>query len=109
MKNLKSVRLVLASLAIGLFAARASAVVVLPGGLVHAHGTNLAARPELDGVIVADVLRPFSVNNLAFDISGTLQDQVVRTTDGTLSFYTRIFGVQVVRSSGSVPGVRLPV
>jgi hypothetical protein len=68
-------------------------------------GTTSAARPELAGTVLADVLTPFSFAGL--DISGTVQSRVVREdASGTLDFYWR---VQVDPSStgGGVSAFRL--
>jgi hypothetical protein len=68
-------------------------------------GTTAAARPELAGVVLADVQTSFAFS--ALDISGTVQSRVVREdTAGTLDFYWR---VQVDPSStgGGVSAFRL--
>jgi hypothetical protein len=50
-------------------------------------GTTSAARPELAGTVLADVLTPFSFNGL----SGTVQSRVVREdASGTLDFYWKV-------------------
>ncbi|RZI85180.1 MAG: PEP-CTERM sorting domain-containing protein [Rubrivivax sp.] len=50
-------------------------------------GTTSAARPELAGVVVEDVLTPFSFNG----VTGTVQNRVVReTASGTLDFYWKV-------------------
>jgi hypothetical protein len=50
-------------------------------------GTTLAARPELAGTVLQDVLTPFSFSG----VSGTVQNRVVREdVAGTLDFYWRI-------------------
>lgn len=52
-------------------------------------GTTAAARPELAGLIIEDVLTPFSIPSQ--NVSGTVQNRVVRETGtGTLDFYWRI-------------------
>lgn len=67
-------------------------------------GTTAAARPELAGVVLEDVIQPFSFG--ALGISGTVQNRVVReTVAGTLDFYWRI---RVdADSTGSVSAFRL--
>jgi hypothetical protein len=63
-------------------------------------GTISLARPELAGTIIEDLLTPFSIP-LA-DVSGTVQNRVVRETGtGTLDFYWRV----VVDPSRTGPGV----
>lgn len=54
-------------------------------------GTTAAARPELGGVVEADVLTPYAFSGLGFSLSGVVQNRVVRSSlDGTLDFYWRI-------------------
>ena len=50
-------------------------------------GTTVAARPELAGTVLEDVLTPFSFNG----VTGTVQNRVVReTSTGTLDFYWKV-------------------
>ena len=50
-------------------------------------GTTNAARPELGGLVLADVDTPFTVGG----VSGVVQNRVVReTSTGTLDFYWRV-------------------
>ncbi|TAK97896.1 MAG: PEP-CTERM sorting domain-containing protein [Aquabacterium sp.] len=50
-------------------------------------GTTSAARPELAGTVLEDVLTPFSFSG----VSGTVQNRVVRETgSGTLDFYWKV-------------------
>lgn len=67
--------------------------VVDGGGIVALSGTTAAARLELAGVVVEDVLRPFTIGLFGGgEIHGTLQDRVVREDiAGTLDLYYRIF------------------
>jgi hypothetical protein len=61
-------------------------------------GTTSAARPELAGTVLEDVLTPFSFNG----ISGTVQSRVVKEdAAGTLDFYWK---VDVDSSSAAVTG-----
>ncbi len=54
-------------------------------------GTTVAARPELAGVVVEDVLSNFTITGAGETLSGTIQNRVVRSSvDGTLDFYWRI-------------------
>jgi hypothetical protein len=63
------------------------------------NGTTAAARPELAGVVLADVLTPFSFSG----INGTVQSRVVReSVAGTLDFYWKTN----VTDSSSDLGVR---
>jgi len=60
---------------------------VVVGGSTTIGGTTAAARPELTGTVVRDELIPFSVTGGGGTIfTGTLQDRVIRATDGTLTF-----------------------
>lgn len=69
----------------------AQAVTLPPGSTVTLSGTTEAARPELAGVVLQDVLRPFQVVDPSSGVtllSGIVQDKVVRETGtGTLDFY----------------------
>jgi hypothetical protein len=62
-------------------------------------GTSLAAQPHLAGTVVEDLLTPFAytLEHLAsensystWDVTGTVQSQVVRAVDGTFDFYWRV-------------------
>jgi hypothetical protein len=76
----------------------AQAVNLTAGGSVGTGGTTAAARPELAGLVLEDVLR-----NVVLDSGATVQvqDRVVRSdVTGTLDFYYRIinnnqFGVRL--------------
>jgi hypothetical protein len=68
-------------------------------------GTTVASRPELAGVVLADVLTPFSFGSLG--ITGTVQNRVVReTSTGTLDFYWRVL-VDPSSTGGGVSAFRL--
>lgn len=68
-------------------------------------GTTSAARPELAGTVLEDVITPFSFG--ALNISGTVQNRVVReTVSGTLDFYWRI-KVDPTSTGGDVEAFRL--
>ncbi|MBI4694654.1 MAG: PEP-CTERM sorting domain-containing protein [Gammaproteobacteria bacterium] len=74
----------------------AHAVSVAPGTTAALPGTTAAAEGNLAGLIVADVLTPFSINGInsntggAVDITGTVQNRVVKSVDGTYDFYWRV-------------------
>ena len=71
----------------------------------HLSGTTSAARPELAGLVLEDVITPFSFG--ALNISGTVQNRVVReTVSGTLDFYWRI-RVDPTSTGGDVGAFRL--
>jgi hypothetical protein len=66
-------------------------------------GTTSALRPELAGVVLQDVIQPFSFAG----ISGTVQNRVVRETGtGTLDFYWRIL-VDPASTGGGIDAFRL--
>ena len=55
------------------------------------NGTTSAARPELAGVVLEDLITSYSFTGLAGQtLEGTIQNRVVRSADGTLDFYWRI-------------------
>jgi hypothetical protein len=62
----------------------------VPGGPLP--GTTVAAMPELAGVVIEDVIRPFHIPLAGGGrITGTLQDRVVsENTTGALDFYYSI-------------------
>jgi hypothetical protein len=82
------------ALSLGLMWAQAAQAVALTAPVAPAffadtdlNGTTAAARPELAGVVLADVLTPFSFSG----INGMVQSRVVReNVAGTLDFYWRI-------------------
>jgi hypothetical protein len=61
-------------------------------------GTTVAAQPHLAGTVVEDLLTPFSymldhvTGEVAqiWEVTGTVQSQVVRAVDGTFDFYWRV-------------------
>src|SRR5687768_4264211 len=59
---------------------RSMMTVVLPGGVAILPGTTAAAQPALAGVVVRDVMIPFSVHDAGGNeiFRGTLQDSVTR-------------------------------
>jgi hypothetical protein len=61
-------------------------------GLEPLAGTTAAAQPELAGVVLEDVLRPFTIEwGAGQSVTGTIQDRVVRSeVDNTLIFSYRI-------------------
>ena len=83
-------------------------IVVDGGPVANLSGTSLAARPELAGVVLKDVTRPFTIQLLGGGkIKGTIQDRVVRESGGTLDFYYRVFND--ASSTGTGPlGTNIP-
>ena len=80
----------------------AQAVSLAPGAIEPLFGTTTAARPELEGNIIRDMLRPFTINlSGSGTITGTIQDRIVRSDDdGTLDFYFRI--INDASSTGAI-------
>ena len=77
------------------FGVTVQAAVLVPGGAIALSGTTSAARPELAGTVIYDVLIPFQIDINGFPgnplYQGNLQNRVVRSNiDGTLDFYYRI-------------------
>ena len=54
------------------------------------NGTTVAARPELAGTIVEDLITPFTISGAGETLSGNIQNRVVLSVDGTYDFYWRI-------------------
>jgi len=68
-------------------------------------GTTSAVRPELAGTVLQDVITSFSFG--ALNISGTVQNRVVRETGtGTLDFYWRVL-VDPASTGGGIGAFRL--
>jgi hypothetical protein len=80
--------------ALGLSALSAHAVLLAPGATaLLPTGTTEAAEPWLAGTVIVDEMIPFSFSSGvvgAGDITGTVQQRVVRAVDGTLDFYWKI-------------------
>ena len=53
-------------------------------------GTTVADRPELAGVVLEDLLTPFTISGAGETLSGMIQNRVVRSVDGTIDFYWTI-------------------
>src|SRR5919197_6352120 len=72
-------------------ATQVGAVPLPPGGLVGTPGTTVAARPELAGVVIQDVLRPFAITSGPITVKGVVQDRIVKeNATEKLDFYHRI-------------------
>ena len=67
-------------------------------------GTTAAAKPSLAGLIIEDVTTAFSITGAGENLSGQIQNRVVRSVDGTLDFYWRI---QPDAGSGDISAFRL--
>ena len=82
------------ALAVGLLAQTAAHAVALtepvspaPFADTALPGTTVAARPELAGLVLEDVITPFSFSG----VSGSVQNRVVREAGtGTLDFYWKV-------------------
>lgn len=98
------------TLAIGVFAQTGAYAVSLTAPVSPAPfadtvlgGTTVAARPELAGVVLEDVLTPFSFSG----VTGTVQNRVVRENGtGTLDFYWKV-NVDASTSGLGVSALRL--
>jgi len=67
-------------------------------------GTTSAARPELAGVVLADVDTPFTLGSA----SGVVQNRVVRENGtGTLDFYWRVMVDPSTQASDAIHALRL--
>lgn len=65
--------------------------VPLPVGDTPITGTTVAARPELAGIVLEDVLTPYDFSGAGESVKGVVQNRVVRSSvDATLDFYWRI-------------------
>lgn len=90
-------RLLLAGAAC-LFSAAQAVTLPAGGSFVPLTGTTVAARPNLGGTVVEDVLTPFSIDvhfspssgSFVFALTGNVQSRVVRAADGTYDFYWRV-------------------
>ena len=66
-------------------------------------GTTVAARPELAGTVLSDVLTPFTLGA----VSGEVQNRVVReTASGTLDFYWRVI-LDPSSTAGGITALRV--
>jgi uncharacterized protein (TIGR03382 family) len=54
-------------------------------------GTTVAAEPQLAGVVLEDRVDNFSFAGIHGTVSGSIQSRVVRSVDGTVDFYWRVF------------------
>jgi hypothetical protein len=73
--------------------ALAISVLLAPGASLTVPATTAAAEPDLDGIVIHDVLVPFTLKALdgAALCTGKLQDRVVRSSKtGRLDFYYAI-------------------
>lgn len=68
-------------------------------------GTSSAAEPQLAGTIIEDRTDAFSFSSTNGTVSGSLQSRVVRSIDGTVDFYWRVFSD--ARSADDIGSFRL--
>lgn len=54
-------------------------------------GTTVAAEPQLAGAVLEDRTDAFSFAGVHGTVSGSIQSRVVRSIDGTVDFYWRVF------------------
>lgn len=70
----------------------AHADVLLEGATVALlTGTSAAAEPQLAGTIIEDRSDAFSFASASGTVTGSIQSRVVRSVDGTMDFYWRVF------------------
>lgn len=67
-------------------------------------GTTVAVRPELASVVLEDMISDFSLTGAGESFTGQIQNQVVRSVDGTLDFYWRIMPLS---GTGDISAFRL--
>jgi hypothetical protein len=72
------------------FSVSSAQAVTLVVGVNPLPGTTVAAEPQLAGTVVVDELQAFSLAGGAGTLSGTVQNRVVLSVDGTYDFYWRI-------------------
>jgi hypothetical protein len=65
-----------------LLAPPSAPAIPLPPGDTALSGTTVAERPELAGVVEADMLVPYSFQGAGSSVSGVIQNRVVRSVDG---------------------------
>ena len=56
-------------------------------------GTSYVERPELGGVVLEDMITDFSISGAGENLTGTIQNRVIRSNDGTVDFSWRITSV----------------
>jgi hypothetical protein len=88
-----------------LLAPPSALAVPLPPGDTALSGTTVAERPELAGVVEADMLVPYSFQGAGSSVSGVIQNRVVRAVDGTIDFIWRI--IPDTSSNGDITAFRL--
>lgn len=91
--NLIAFSKIIVGATLGLSVFSAHAVLLSPGDTLALPGTTVAVEPQLAGTVLVDetILFSFSAGVGAGDITGTVQQRVVRSSvDGTLDFYWRV-------------------
>lgn len=96
--------LLIASLCV--FAHNAQAVNTLtPGTFTALPGTTVALEPNLAGTVMEDLVTPFSFSAYGGTVSGTVQNRVVQSIDGSYDFYWRV--INDANSAGAIQDLRL--
>jgi hypothetical protein len=90
----------------------AQAAALLPNTIISLPGSTVGSNPELAGLVLEDVLQPFSfVDTTGHTLSGEVQNRVVRSDlTGTLGFYWRILdtsGTSVTGDPGAITAFRI--
>jgi len=83
--------------AIALIVNAAQAVTLVDNTAVALPGTTVAAEPQLAGTVLEDTLTDFAIAGEG--ITGHIQSRVVRSVDGTLDFYWRVFNDETSRGN----------
>jgi hypothetical protein len=104
MKIIKNIFLILMFLLF--ITGQAYSIPLLPGDTVSLSGTTVADRPELAGLVIEDILRPFSMDFGGIIVTGIVQERVVHSDiDNVPIFEFRIFNDPI--SAGSIPFIVL--
>lgn len=83
--------------AIALTVHAAQAVTLVNDTAVALPGTTAAAEPQLAGLVLEDKMTDFAIAGEG--ITGHIQSRVVRSVDGTLDFYWRVFNDETSRGN----------
>lgn len=97
--------LLLGATALVLTASAAHAEPLVAGSTVALSGTTAAAEPNLAGTVLADEIASFTLNDIGGTLTGSIQSRVVRSIDGTLDFYWRVFGLEQLPGATGQPAI----
>lgn len=68
-------------------------------------GTSVALEPSLAGTVMEDLVTPFSFSAYGGTVSGTVQNRVVHSIDGSYDFYWRV--INDANSAGIIQDLRI--